>query len=158
MRSDRERSWCRLITRKVTAGIFLCLGFAPAVFSHGGGASMDGAGNKASFTALARLTCFDDGTGNAAYLVARVRDNSPPVAGLMVNMQLLKGTRAISITDPTSGDAEYSPYVMLSGGNGVYTLLLNKTAAGVRAFDLEWHCMTADNLHTGTDIIVDQFE
>jgi hypothetical protein len=73
-------------------------------------------------------------------------------------MQLLKGSRAISVTDTTSGDANFSPYVILSGGNGTYTLLLNKTNVGARSFDLEWHCMTADNLHTGTDVIVDQFE
>jgi hypothetical protein len=128
------------------------------VFAHGGGAVMDGSGSKASFTGLVRITCFDDGAGPASYLMARVRDKSPVQAGLLVNLQLLKGVRAVSVTDPVSGNADYSPYAVLAGGNGVYTMLLNKTMAGARSFDLEWHCMTAINDHTGTEIIVDQFE
>ncbi len=126
--------------------------------AHSGSATMDEAGSKASFTAMARITCFDDGAGPAQFLVARVRDNSPAVAGLLVNLQLIKGTRATSVTDPVSGDADYSPFATLGGGNGTYTLLITKTKAGARAFDLEWHCLTAGNEHTGTDVIVDQFE
>ena len=128
------------------------------VFAHGGGAVMDAAGNKASFTGLVRVTCFDDGTGPANYLMARVRDNSAAQPGMVVNLQLLKGLRATSVSDPVSGNADYSPYAVLAAGNGVYQLLINKTLAGARAFDLEWHCMTLNNDHTGTEIIVDQFE
>jgi hypothetical protein len=128
-----------------------------SAFAHGTHATMDSGGGSASFTGLARVTCFDDGNGPAAYLTARVRDTSPPVAGLLVSMQLLKGPVALNTTDAVSGDAGWSVAVALPGGNGVYTLLINKTAAGARAFDLEWHCMTAGNLHTGTEIIVDQF-
>lgn len=126
--------------------------------AHGGGAVMDPAGNKASFTALASITCFDDGNGPASYLMARVRDNSPAVAGMVVSLQLLKGNRATSVSDNVSGDANYSAFVSVTGGNGVYTLLLNKSLAGARSFDLEWHCMTAGDVHTGTDIVVNQFE
>jgi hypothetical protein len=107
---------------------------------------------------LARVTCFDDGSGAAALLMVRVRDNSAAIPGLLINLQLLKDTAALSISDTVSGDATYSDYIALPGGNGVYTILLNKTAAGARSFDIEWHCMTADNLHTGTDILVDQFK
>ncbi len=126
--------------------------------AHGGGAVMDPAGNKASFTAYASITCFDDGNGPASYLTARVRDNSAPLAGMVVSLQLLKGSRAISVSDTVSGDANYSAFVSLPGGNGVYSLLLNKSLAGARSFDLEWHCMTAGDVHTGTDIVVNQFE
>jgi len=131
---------------------------AGQVFAHGGGAVMDAAGNKASFTGLIRVTCFDDGAGPAQYLMARVRDNSAVQAGMLVSLQLLKGVRATSVTDPVSGNADYSPYAVLAAGNGVYQLLLNKSLAGARSFDLEWHCMTANNDHTGTEVIVDQFE
>jgi len=128
------------------------------VGAHSAKAVMDAPGNSATFTGLARVTCFDDGSGPAAQLLARVRDNSPAIPGLLISLQLLKGTMALSITDTVSGDATYSDYIALPGGNGVYTLLLNKTAAGNRSFDIEWHCMTAGSLHTGTDIIVDQFK
>ncbi|MCB1670806.1 MAG: hypothetical protein R3F41_06615 [Gammaproteobacteria bacterium] len=129
----------------------------PSVYGHGGTAVFDPEGNSDTFTALVRITCFNDGTGDAGYLVARIRDNSLPMEGLYLNMQILKGTQAISITDQTPGDADYTPYVLLEGGNGVYTLMLNHTKAGSHTFDLEWHCMTLDNLHTGTDILVDQY-
>lgn len=126
--------------------------------AHGVKAVLDPAGNKATFTGLARVTCFDDGSGPAAYLMARVRDDSPAEAGLLVNLQLIKGSQAISITDTGSGDALYSDYIALQGGSGVYTMVLNKTKAGARSFDLEWHCMTASGIHTGTDILLDQFQ
>ena len=126
--------------------------------AHGGGAVMDAAGNKAAFTAYANITCFDDGNGPASYLMARVRDNSAPIAGMVVSLQLLKGSRATSVSDTVSGDANYSAFASLTGGNGVYSLLINKSLAGARSFDLEWHCMTAGDTHTGTDIIVNQFE
>ena len=126
--------------------------------AHGGGAVMDAAGNKASFSALARITCFNDGAGPTSYLMARVRDNSAAVPGMVVSLQLLKGQRTTSTSDTVSGNADYSAFAVLTGGDGVYTLLMNKTLAGARSFDLEWHCMTAGNDHTGTEIIVDQFE
>lgn len=150
----------RLLARN---SALLSLGLCGALLSldasaHGGGAVMDAVGNKASFTALASITCFDDGSGPTSYLMARVRDNSAPLAGMVVSLQLLKGSRATSVSDTVSGDANYSAFVSLPGGNGVYSLLLNKSLAGARSFDLEWHCMTAGDVHTGTDIIVNQFE
>lgn len=121
-------------------------------------ATLDAAGTRATFTGLARVTCFNDGNGNAAMLVARVRDNSPSIHGLMVNMQLVKGGAALSISDEISGDAAYSDYISLPGGNGEYILMVNKTAAGPRNFDIEWHCLAAGNVHTGTDISLQQFK
>jgi hypothetical protein len=126
--------------------------------AHSKRAVFDPESNRAVFTALARATCFDDGTGAPAALVARIRDNSPVVTGLYLSLQMLKGVQAISTTDTTSGDAAYSDYVSLVGGPGVYTLMLTHTRAGARDFDIEWHCLTADGAHTGTDIIVDQFQ
>jgi len=37
-------------------------------------------------------------------------------------------------------------------------MIVNKTDAGTRVFDIEWHCNTASGVHTGTDIGVAQFE
>lgn len=121
-------------------------------------ATMDAAGNSATFTGLARVSCFDDGNGPAVQLMARVRDNSAPVNGLLLSLQVLKGTSAISISDAGSGDANYSNYIALAGGNGTYTMMLNKTGPGARNFDIEWHCVTATGAHTGTGITVDQFQ
>ncbi len=135
------------------------LAIMPALAAaHTARATLDASGTRAAFTALARVTCFDDGSGVPAALQVRVRDNSPPLAGLLVNVQVLRGTQALSGSDTTSGDASYSEPLLLNGGSGVYTVLLNKTAAGARNFDFEWHCLTASGDHTGTDIIVDQFK
>lgn len=141
----------------VAASIIITTCYAATISAHGGGAMLDPAGNKATFTALARVTCFDDG-GPADHLVAKIRDNSPPIPGMFVSLQLLKGSKAISVTDTTPGDAQFSEQVSLQGGNGVYLMMVNKTIAGTRDFEVEWHCMTANQVHTGTDIIVDQFE
>ncbi len=135
----------------------LVVSCAPAL-AHSTRATMDASGTSATFTGLARVTCFDDGGGPAALLMARVRDNSPPVTGLLVNLQVVKGAAALSISDPVSGDANYSDYIALPGGNGEYIMMLNKTAAGARTFDIEWHCVAANNQHTGTDITVQQFK
>ena len=147
------------LSRQLTCiGMMALLAGASTAQAHSTSDVMDRNANNAHFTGLARVTCFNDGSGNATYLNARVRDTSAPVPGLLVNLQLLKGGMAISTTDTVSGDASYTNYIALPGGNGVYYIVLNKTAAGARSFDLEWHCTTADGVHTGTDIIVDQFQ
>ena len=126
--------------------------------AHSVSATMDPAGISATFTGFARVTCFDDGNGAPVSLIARIRDNSASISGLMVNLQIIKGAAALNITDPVSADSSYSDYIALPGGNGEYLMMVNKTGAGARNFDLEWHCMTAANAHTGTDIAVQQFQ
>jgi len=128
-----------------------------SVKAHGGGAVLDSAGDSRTFTGVAFITCFDDGNGPAENLIARIRDNSPPVDGLLVNLHIFKGNKAVGISDTVSGDADYSPYVTLHGGSGVYNIIVSKTDAGARSFDLEWHCNTVDGVHTGTEIGVTQF-
>jgi hypothetical protein len=137
-----------------TAAFSLC---TVPVLAHTTRATMDAAGGSATFTGLANVTCSNDGSGAPALLTARVRDNSPAVPGLLINLQILKDGSALSISDPVSGDANYSESIAVPGGAGVYTMMVNKTAAGARNFDIEWHCMTADGQHAGTDIIVRQF-
>jgi hypothetical protein len=140
--------------------------FMPLASAHTARATMDPRGISATFTALARVTCFDDGNGLPDALQVRLRDNSPATPGLLVSVQLLKGKQAVSITDITSGDADYTLPLQLQGGAGVYTMMINKTAAGPRDIDIEWHCVTAehdhekghDSGHTGTEILVDQFK
>lgn len=146
--------------KKTLAGMILtaALGYTSLCSAHDAGATMDPSGTVAAFTGYALVTCFDDGNGPADHLVASVKDLSPLQDKLLVNLQIIKGNRAINTTDPVSGDANYSPEVRVHGGNGVYLLLVNKTKAGVRSFAVSYHCMTANNLHTGTDIVVNQFE
>jgi hypothetical protein len=133
----------------------LIIGFTPQVQSHSASAVL---GGDASNSALAHVTCLNDGTGEPAALISQIKDMSQPDEGLLLSVQLLKGTQVINSTDSISGDANYSPLVALEGGAGVYNMMLTKTAEGERTFDLIWHCMTADGLHTGTDIVVRQYK
>ena len=150
--------WINMNKQSTLLGLVLLLGCSSLASAHSARAVLDAAGTNANFTALARVTCFNDGSGNTSYLTARVRDNSAPVTGLFINLQLVKGAMAISATDSISGDASYSDSIALPGGNGVYTMMLNKTLAGARSFDIEWHCVAADGAHTGTEIILDQYK
>ncbi|MCX8049497.1 MAG: hypothetical protein N3A55_07535 [Methylohalobius sp.] len=112
----------------------------------------------AQATDLADVICADDGHGPTSYLFAQVRDDSPPAPGLMVNLQVIKGSQAANTTDPVSGDGVYSEPILLPGGDGVYRMLANKTGPGRRVFSVIWHCMTSDHVHTGTEIQVRQVQ
>jgi hypothetical protein len=136
----------------------LAAGYPSAGLTHSAGATLDANGTTLSATGLAAIACFDDGSGEPHQLFAQIRDLSEPVDGLLLNVQLLKGNKATNSTDPISGDGEYSPGVVLEGGPGIYYIMVNKTGPGPRAFDVVWHCETADNFHTGTSITVLQFQ
>lgn len=146
--------------KKIKTKIFctMVVGYAGLCSAHDAGTVMDSSGTVAAFTGYALVTCFDNGNGPADHLLASVKDLSRPQDGLLVNLQIIKGNRAISTTDPISGDANFSPEVKVHGGNGAYLLLVNKTKAGARSFAVSYHCITANNRHTGTDIEVQQFE
>ena len=138
--------------------LLVCGAFSTLGFAHSAGAILGADGANASATALAAVSCFDDGNGAPAGLFAQIIDLSEPVDGLLVSLQLYKGLQATNTTDPVSGDADFSVGVQLDGGAGVYQLLVNKTKAGAKRFDVVWHCMTEDHVHTGTDITVRQFQ
>lgn len=152
---------CHIKIQKILQILFFMSVTCYAAWSsaHGGGATMDAGGISRTFTGLAQITCSSPmGSEPTDHLLARIRDRSPSVDGLLVNLQLHKGQKAVSITDTVSGDADYSPFVSLQGGNGVYYLMVNKTNVGEREFDLEWHCTAASGTHTETEIGVSQFE
>ena len=134
------------------------IGYSACGLSHSGGATLGADGTNASATGLAAITCEDDGNGEPEGLFVQIKDLSEPVTGLFINIQLYKGTQATSTTDTISGDADFSEGVQLNGGAGTYQMILNKTNVGARAFEVVWHCMTADHTHTGTDIVVRQFQ
>lgn len=135
-----------------------CLLASPLALAHSVAGTFDPAGGNPHATVYADITCFDDGNGAAAALYARIKDLSAPVAGLLVNLQLQKGNSATNTSDPGVGDADFGPAVQLNAGEGVYRLLINKTAAGARTVELEYHCLTATGVHTGTDAVARQVQ
>jgi hypothetical protein len=142
----------------LTASILAAVGYAGAALAHSGGGAMDPGSNNASATDLAAVTCYDDGNGAPDHLYGQIKDMSAPVQGLLLNFHIYKGLQMITSTDSVSGDANYSPVVKLNGGSGVYYISATKTAAGVRLFDVIWHCETSGGIHTGTDIVVYQIQ
>lgn len=141
----------------LAALITVTISHASVAYAHTAGAILDPGNTIRNFTGMAFVTCGDDGNGSADHIIVRIRDNSPPVPGLLVNLQVFKRDKSNSITDTVSGDAEFSPFVTLQGRGGVYWLMVNKTDIGARSFDVEYHCNTLDGVHTGTDIGVTQF-
>ncbi len=132
--------------------LLLTVGYAQGLLAHSAGGAIDATGSNASSTDLATVTCYDDGDGPTAYLFIQIQDFSAPVPGLLLSMQAYKGSQMINDTDSVSGDANASPGAKLYAGDGTYYISVSKTAAGVRTFSVNYHCMTAQGTHTGTDI------
>jgi hypothetical protein len=137
----------RIGTAALVVGLLGAAG-APAVTGSG---ALDAAADSAD---LLRATCFDDGNGPPASLVAQVRDLAP-VADPFVNAQLRKGNQATSTSDPTDGDSTPSASVFVNGGPGVYDVFVDKTASAEELYELTLQCWTGDGgtgLPTGTGV------
>ena len=142
----------------VTSLILAAIAYANYAAAHSAGATIDAAGNNASATDLAQVICYDDGDGPTDHLYVTIQDNSPPVSGLLLSAQVYKDGHMTNVTDTVSGDANSSPSAKISGGDGVYYLSVSKTATGARDFTVTYHCQTAADVHTGTDITVLQVQ
>ena len=94
------------ILKKLSISIFMLaytIGYAQLSGADEGGAVLDPTGTVRNFTCYAQITCFDNGNGPADYLEADIIDLSAPVEHLLVNLLLLKGDRAISVSYTVSG-------------------------------------------------------
>lgn len=120
--------------------------------AHSVAGPIDVDGKNPSATHLASISCFDDGNGPADYLTVQIKDLSAPVNGLLISVQISKDDKMTNTTDPISADNAFGPLTSLRAGNGSYSVSINKTAAGIRNFALDYHCLTREGLHTGTDI------
>lgn len=138
------------------------LTFSGLSSAHEAGATMDPASTSASFTGFAVVSCTSEGNLPTSYLEVSVKDTDVPQENLLINLQAfhLGGgvNRAVSTTDPVSGDDQFSPTVKVEAGNGTYYLIVNKTGVGPRSFTVSYHCKAADGTHTPTDIGVYQFD
>lgn len=97
-----------------------------------------------------QVTCSDDGTGAPAYLLIAVRDNTAGTSVLSATIQ--KGLLSRQTTDVTGANTTYSPMISLYGNAGIYNVIVSKNLYPTRNYDMQYHCMTANNLHTGTSI------
>ncbi len=138
----------------VVLSILVTVGKTGLVVAHSGGGYIDVNGNNAGATDLAQVNC----TGDTAYLFGQIKDMSPPVNGLLLSFHIYKGIQMATSTDTVSGDGNYSEGIKLKGGPGAYYISATKTNAGARLFDVIWHCMSANDDHTQTDITVLQMQ
>lgn len=136
----------------VTGFGIVLLSFVSTVSAHEASGTMDVNGNVPGFTGYAQFGCFDDGSGPPDHFVISIEDNSPPQGNLLISAQVISRSEASNTTDSLSGDGNPSPEARVQTiQNGTYFVLVNKTGAGARDFTLNYHCMTIDNAHTGTN-------
>lgn len=101
------------------------------------------------------VSCTNDGNGAPSYLEARVKDMTANSSKVHITIQ--KGTTNCNTNacsrfslDSTDSDTGYSPLIKVTQGAGTYNLYVSHTAAGTDSYDVELHCKTAGNVHTGT--------
>ncbi len=137
-----------------TSLLITSLTYGNSAVAHSVGNLIDATGINASATDVYQISCFDDGGGPTAYLFIQIQDGSIPVPGLLVSAQAYFDQTKImtNTSDPISGDANASPGVQLSGGNGNYILSVSKTAVGARQYNITVHCWSVNGGHTGTDV------
>ncbi|WP_150050132.1 MULTISPECIES: hypothetical protein [Methylomonas] len=114
-------------------------------------------GPDATATDYYRVQCSNNGNGNAAKLevaVKALKRKGPPLS-LQVATEFPE--TIINLTDSNSKDKLPSRTVDVANdidgkGNGFYFLAVNKTKAGIQSYHFEYHCLTASDVHTGTEI------
>lgn len=129
-----------------------------ALAYYSGTAVLDPSGTNASATDLASVDCYDNGNGAPHHFSAAVQDMSPSASGLWVSLHILKDSQMTTVTDHASGDGGWSQIATVNGGPGTYYMSVRKTAAGSRNFLVGWECQTINNVGTGTDLKVLQFQ
>jgi len=129
------------------------IGFSVTTYAHDSGAQALGA--AAGATDVFAVFCSDDGSGPTSYLQYQIQETSGKnTTSPLVSMQTISSTGKTfyNTTDPVNGDAGFSPWVYAYGPNGTFYIIVDKTAANAITYDFTYHCMTAENEHTGTDI------
>jgi hypothetical protein len=94
-----------------------------------------------------QVSCASLNTLATQLLYIQVKDKTAGASILSLNVQ--KGLVARKTTDATGGDAGYSPLVNIAGGNGIYNVMISKTTAAARYYDINFHCFNGTT-HTVT--------
>ncbi|WP_394753535.1 hypothetical protein [Crenothrix sp.] len=94
-----------------------------------------------------QTTCSKGTGGATGKFLTKVK---AATKGVLVSIQASKGKLASHTTDALGGNAAYSPDAIIkSGGEGVYTILVDKSGTGPINYVLEAHCQTASGAHSG---------
>lgn len=125
-----------------TAALLAALNYADMALAH---TIPDSLGAAAGAVDAFQTTCKPNAAGKTAQLVTRVKAAKKTP---LVSVQAFKGKVASHSTDAVGGNAAYSPAVKTSAGDGVYTVLVDKSGAGAINYVLDVHCQTLTGAHT----------
>jgi hypothetical protein len=98
-------------------------------------------GKKATAVDVYKSTCSKKITAGSApttAFVARIRG----IKGALVSMQIKKAANTAKTTDTKNGDAVFGPYASIKGGEGVYTITVDKRGAGITSYEIQTFCNT----------------
>jgi hypothetical protein len=129
--------------RTITAAAFglAFLGQSPAIRADSISGSL---GTNAGAINVHPVTC-PVGTYLLSSQVINTTESAP-----LLSAQTVKGKHATNTTDPTSGDASYSPAVLNVGGSGTYHVTATKSASGAADYTVQYLCRTlSDVLQAG---------
>ena len=119
-------------------------------------------GKSAGATDLYIVTCSNDGSGATAKLSTSVTVPAGTTAnGVKVSVRTVAirpplSFKATNTTDAYNTDLLSSPVVNTLGTDGDFYVSVGKSATGLAAYQLAFHCLTSTNAHTGADIMMVQ--
>lgn len=100
-------------------------------------------GTKATAVDVYKSTCSKKvtaGSAPTAAFIARIRG----IKGALVNVQIKKGTKVAKATDIKNADAIFGSFASIKGGgDGVYSITVDKHVAGVTSYEIQTFCNTA---------------
>jgi hypothetical protein len=125
-------------------------GYAQSTSAHEQPGSLGQSGRAID---IYQVRCFDDGNGENDHIAVSVQDLLP-VSAPKISVQVIRGNTATNTTDAVDGNASHSPEVIVKGSaDEFYTLSVNKSGGGSENYLLEYHCISATNQHTGTELV-----
>lgn len=142
-------------------GVVFLAGIAAALLPSGRAAAHDQSGSlgsSASATDYYEISCFDDGTGPPGSLEVRIRDSAPGSLP-QVSVQVQRGLSLASVSDEITPDVVPSPSIYSNEGAGVYFVLVDKSGAGTKFYQLTYHCWTGPDgsgVHAGSALVTRQ--
>ncbi len=130
----------------------LAVGFAAAASAHDLNFKTISGANGAEATDVWEIECSGDATlGPSASLSAQIRELTPNSSNKL-SLVIYKDGKAQTTTDLVAGDAGYSPLISVAAGNGVYSVIVNHTQSGNKAYSITYHCENASGDHTPTTV------
>lgn len=138
-----------LVTTTSKLGVILAFCFLSSAFAHNLGGYLG-----TSPVAVDKFIIGCSGGNSSTRLVTAIQ-GFLPINGPIPSITVEKDGVKVTSVEVKNRDGKYSPIVELPGGEGAYTLTIQKAKGTVAAlkrkivYDAQYHCMTGD-VHTET--------